>query len=372
MASMPQTFTEEEQLVVEVPLEIASNEHPAIWYRSAENPNLLIAIDWNGQKTGELVVVAEGRAGASPSPEGARLLLWNARAAIGAAVLGTIARGGWAGDARHVCSVRATDGSLERPRWTPTGFFPAVSSRSRGWDRYSFQPVPAALFLEEVATGRLRKVAEVGRLHGPPPVGVGLQVLCCSVPHTIAIVTDAEVPVPLSMIHCVDLSTGAVTPLPLEVEAPIGQIVCSNDGALVAVRSLARRSEEAPEQVSPSPGVAIYETGSGTLLRHVEATEALGFSDRGKRLLTASSAPGEPRRRMFSVIDWTSGEVLWTKQSSYGSWLTRPGSDDLMVADRGWRAVPAENRSEPVEDLWLIRGNGEAVLAVTGASPLTG
>jgi len=367
---MPQTFTDEEQLVVEVPLEVASDEHPAIWYRTAENPNLLIAIDWNGQKTGELAVMAEGRAGASPSPEGARLLLWNARAAIGAALLGRIARGGWAGDARHVCSVRATDGNLEPPRWTPAGSFPG-GSRSRGWDRYTFQPVPAALFLEEVATGRLRKVAEVGRLHGPPPLGAGLQILCCSVPHNLAIVTDAELPVPLSMIHCVDLSTGAVTPLPLEVEAPIGQMVCSNDGALVAVRLLARRSEATPEQVSPFPGVAIYETGSGSLVRQVEATEVLGFSDRGQRLLTVSSAAGDPRLRVFSVIDWTSGEVLWTKQSSYGSWLTRPGSDDLLVADRGWRAIPAENRSQPVEDLWLIRGDGEAVLAVTGASPLT-
>ena len=68
LASMPQAFTDEEQLVVEVPPEVASDEHAAIWYRTAENPNLLIAIDWNGQKTGELEVTAEGRAGASPSP----------------------------------------------------------------------------------------------------------------------------------------------------------------------------------------------------------------------------------------------------------------------------------------------------------------
>ncbi|MHB1576837.1 MAG: hypothetical protein ACYCX9_10080 [Candidatus Dormibacteria bacterium] len=370
---MPQTFTDEEQLVVEVPPEVASNKHPTIWYRTAANPNLLIAIDWNGQKTGELEVMAAGRAGASPSPEGARLLLWNARAASGATLLGRIAGGGWAGDARHVCSVRAADGNLEPPRWTPAGSFPG-GSRARGWDRYTFQPVPAALFLEEVATGRLRKVAEVGMRPGPLPVGSGLHIVCCSVPHNVAIVSDAELPVPLTMIQRVDLSTGAVSKLPLEVDAPdthIGEMVFSNDGALVAVRSLPRRSEAMPQQVSPFPRVAIYETGSGSLLRQVEATEVLGFSDRGRRLLTVSPAAGDPRLRVFSVIDWTSGEVLWTKQSSYGSWLTRPGSDDLLVADRGWRAIPAENRSQPVEDLWVIRGDGEAILAAKGASPLT-
>ncbi len=66
---MRQTFTAEEQLVVEVPPEVASDQHPAIWHRSADNPNLLIALDWSGQKTGELEIMAEGRAGTSPSPE---------------------------------------------------------------------------------------------------------------------------------------------------------------------------------------------------------------------------------------------------------------------------------------------------------------
>ncbi len=371
---MPQTFTDEEQLVVEVPPEVASDEHPAIWYRTAENPNLLIALDWSGQTTGELEVMAEGRAGASPSPEGARLLLWNARAASGATLLRRIASGGWAGDARHVCSVRATDGNLEPPRWTPAGPFPG-GLKARGWHQHTFQRVPAALFLEEVATGRLRKVAEVGMSPGPPPLGSGLQILRCSVPHNVAIVTDAELPVPLTMIHRVNLSTGAVSTLPLEVDAPdphIGEVVFSNDGALVAVGSLPRTSEVTPQQVSPAPRVAIYETGSGSLLRQIEATEVVGFSDRGRRLLTVSPGAGDPRLRVFSVIDWASGEVLWTKQSSYGSWLTRPGSDDLMVAERGWRDIAAENRSQPVEDLWLIRGDGEAVRAVKGASPLAG
>jgi len=210
---------------------------------------------------------------------------------------------------------------------------------------------------------------------GPPPLGSGLRILCCSVPYNVAIVTDSELPVPLTMIHRVDLSTGALRKLPLELDAPdahIGEMVFSNDGALVAVRSLPRTSEVTPQQVPPSPRVAIFETGSGSLLRQIEATEVVGFSDRGRRLLTASPGAGDPRLRVFSVIDWTSGELLWTKQSSYGSWLTRPGSDDLLVADRGWRAIPAENRSQPVEDLWVIRGDGEAIVAAKGASPLTG
>ena len=369
---MPQIFTDEEQLVVEVPPEVASDEHPAIWYRTAENPNLLIAIDWNGQKTGQLDVKAEGRAGASPSPEGARLLLWNASGASGATLLGRIASGGWAGDAQHVCSVRASDGNMKLPRWTPAGSFRAGPT-ARGWHQYSFQPVPAALFLEQVATGRLRKVAELGMRPGPPPLGSGLQILRCSVPHNVAILTTAKLPLPLTIIHRVNLSTGAVSTLPFEVDAPdphIGEVVFSNDGALVAVGSLPRTSEVAPGQVSPAPCVTIYETGSGYLLRQIEATEVVGFSDRGRRLLTVSPGAGDPRLRVFSVIDWDSGEVLWTKQSSYGSWLTRPGSDDLMVAERGWRDIPAENRSQPVEELWLIRGDGEAVRAVKGASPL--
>jgi len=289
-------------------------------------------------------------------------------------LLGRIASGGWAGDAQHVCSVRATDGNMKLPRWTPAGSFPG-GSRTPGWHQYSFRPVPAALFLEEVATGRLRKVAEVGMRTGPPPLGSGLRILCCSVPYNVAIVTDSELPVPLTMIHRVDLSTGALRKLPLELDAPdahIGEMVFSNDGALVAVRSLPRTSEVTPQQVPPSPRVAIFETGSGSLLRQIEATEVVGFSDRGRRLLTASPGAGDPRLRVFSVIDWTSGELLWTKQSSYGSWLTRPGSDDLLVADRGWRAIPAENRSQPVEDLWVIRGDGEAIVAAKGASPLTG
>ncbi len=371
LASMPQTFTNDEQLVVEVPPEVASGDHPAIWYRTAENPNLLIAIDWNGQKTGHLEVMSEGRVGASASPEGARLLLWNARSTVGAVVLGKLAMGGWAGDARHLCSLRAPNGNRERPRWTPAGSFPQGSSAS-GWNRYTFHPVPAAVFLEEVATRKLRKVAEVGWLPGPPPLGEGPQILCCSVPHNVAIVADARPPVPVSMIHRVNLSTGAVVPVSLEVEGLIDQVVFSNDGALAAVRSLTRRSEATAEQLFPSPVVAVHDTVSGALVRQVEATEVLGFSDRGQRLLTVSSATGDPRLRVFSVIDWASGEVRWTNQSSYGSWLTRPGSDDVMVADRGWPDMPAENRSPPVEDLWLIRGDGEAVRAVKGASPLTG
>ncbi|MGC8488940.1 MAG: hypothetical protein ACP5QO_12120 [Clostridia bacterium] len=186
----------------------------------------------------------------------------------------------------------------------------------------------------------------------------------------MAIVADAEPPIPLPMIHRVNLSTGTVSPLPLEVEAPIGEMVFSNDAALVAVTSLPRRGEARTGQESPSPGVGIYETTSGSLLRHIGATEVVGFSDGGRRLLTAGPAANDPRLRVLSVIDWSSGEVLWTKQTSYGSWVTRPRSDDLIVADRSWRTVPAANRSQPMEDLWLIRSDGETVLAVRGASPL--
>ena len=305
--------------------------------------------------------------------EGARLLLWNAKSASGGAPLGRIASGGWAGDARHVCSIRATDGSIDPPRWTPVGSVPGGST-GRGWDQYTFPRVPAALFLEEVATGRLRKVAEVGMRPGPVPLGSGLQILCCSVPHNVAIVTNAELPVPLTMIHRVHLSTGVLHKLPLDLEAPdapIGEMVFSNDGAFVAVTSLPRPSGLKPQQVPPAARVAIYETGSGSLLGQIEATEVVGFSDRGRRLLTASPGAGGPQLRVFSVIDWTSGAVLWTKQSSYGTWWTRPGSDDLLVAERGWLAIPAENRSQPVEDLWVIRGDGEPVLAANGTSPLT-
>ncbi len=364
-------FLDADQFVVEVRSEVASKEHPAIWYRAMHRPNLLVACNWDGDETGDLLVGAEGRATVSPSPDGNRLLLWNARSVRrGGVVLGTVPRGDWAGDSRHICSIRRADGTLEAPRWRSTGSFPE-SSPTAAFDLYSFQPVPAALFLEDVDTGRRWQVAEVGNIHGPPPLASGPHILCCSVPRSVAFVADSRPPVPLRMIHRIDLSSGVTSPLPFEVEGTVEEAVFSSDGTLVAISARPLGAAAGPGRAASHAGLAVYDTSSGSLLSRIAATEPLAFSDGGRLILTADPAGADARLRVLSVIDWSSGHRLWTRRTSYGSWLAKPGSNDLVVADRHWLAFPTEHRSQPVEDLWLIKSDGTATLAVGETSPLT-
>ncbi|HUY24240.1 MAG TPA: hypothetical protein VMV09_02900 [Candidatus Saccharimonadales bacterium] len=354
------TISTDNQLVVDIPDSTASTESPAIWYRDPTTSARLFAIDWNGRQTGSLSVYATGPFGVDPSPHGDRLLLRHASVSSGGTPGATVGRGTWAGDSLHLWSFLRSDGSPSLPQWRE------VEVREAGRRRFVSHAEPAALFLQDAIAGDIRKVADFGeQSHRSRP-----DALRCSVPHAVAFAAASSMHMPFSAVRRIDLVTGEISELGFEPAPSWGDAVFSNDGTLVGVGCSHRVWREEWNGEDPAPQFSVYEVATGTLLARFQGVGIAGFSDDNSRILTIRRLGRSSSPVVWSLLNWQAGLSLWSMETSPGTMRTRPGTGDFVVADRSWRTIPAENRRQPVEDLWIVRSDGQARLAVAGTHPL--
>jgi hypothetical protein len=173
--------------------------------------------------------------------------------------------------------------------------------------------------------------------------------------------------IPFSAVRRITMCTGAVSELGFEPEESWGDIVFSNDGTLVGVGCSHRFWRDGEGQ---PPQFAVYAVDSGALLARVIGEGIAGFSDDNSRILSVRRPDRCDSLVVWSMLEWQTGQSLWSMQTSPGTSWTRPGAGDFLVADRSWRVIPDENRRQPIEDRWIVRSDGNAQLAVAGVLPL--
>ncbi len=346
-----------------MPEAVATATHPVLWYREVATPTRLIAVDWDGRRTGVLDLSTAPNA-VRPCGDGTRLLVEPPDVVIRAAQVWPVGLGDWAGDARHLCSFRGLDGSVQAPTWERVAPEDVRVPTAPGLTWYSSSSAPAALFLQEVESAAWQQVAPFGTLSTGDRPGI----LLCALPGDSAWVSlSRRPPVPLHTIRHVTLSTGAIAPLPVEPRTPGDDLVVfSNDGQFTAVGCSGHRGRwpgEAP------PDFSVYEARTGAYRTTVAGWDAVGFSDDGRCVLVSrmGSASGWLEA---AVLDWRDDRVLWRTANPLGSWRVRPHSADFLVSHRTWR-IDSRNRQLPVEDLWIVRPGGETTLVARETLPLS-
>lgn len=241
---------------------------------------------------------------------------------------------------------KRTGGPAE-PRWEEVG------PKEPACRHFVAHSEPTALFIQDAVTGDIRKVANFGAQDARSDP----QALRCSAPHDVTFAAPRRVPIPFSAVRRITMSTDAVSELGFEPEESWGDIVFSNDGALVGVgcsHQVWRYGEGHP------PQFAVYAVDSGALL----ARGIASFSDDNSRILSVRRPDTGDSPVVWSMLEWQAGQSRRSMQTSPGTRWTRPGAGAFLVADRSWRLIPDENRREPLEDLWIVRSDGNAQLAV--------
>ena len=331
----------QKQWVVEVPSTVASAENPVIWFLDRTDDHLLVAYDWNGEQVGSVRFSSSQPASALQSPDGTALVT-DTQPTSGASVVGRVDRSSlagaisqvtWARDSSHLCSFRQPSGAdlVEQ------------SSTSE----------PAALFLDDPATGASRRVVRFGT---EDPLG-GPAVLSCSVPDHRAVVGQSFVG-QFNSLRIVTLSSGASLAFspqpPPSAQAPRGA-VASADGTLIA--------EGSTNGFGPGANTnqfTVYDSSTGAALATVP-NDIVTFSDDDSRVLTVQAFNSTNQGGIYRLVNWSTGAVLWSDHLALGSsYLTRPVSGDVVVEpNSSLGPVPGlQGTLQPYSTPIIVRSDG--------------
>jgi hypothetical protein len=324
---------------------------PLIWYGTSNpssnpsanpphDPNLpyrLVALDWNGTLVGTLYTSSP----ALQAPDGTRLFIGSGYAdqsgTILAPPLGLKGGPGFADDSRHVCEMRTATGSL------PTG-----------------NGEPAWLYAGAIGSP-LHRVVQFGQYGGQSAPGI----VACSYQSDRAVIVE-NVIAWTSEVRVYALSTGALL---YQHQYPSGQVassvVASHDGRYLAEQAM---STDAQGLHVVNGDTVIRRTSDGTVVARLAGQAVNAFTWDGSRVVTMPDV-GSPDSHELRLVDWQREQILWREAEpagigtgfAYVSVLARPGGTDLVVG------VAADSTGEsPVDQLWLVHGNGGATQVAKG------
>jgi hypothetical protein len=336
--------------VVAVSRDIATPQRPVFYYRDPKNRNRLLAYDWSGVLRGTVTVAATQPFGVEPSADGTMLLLFDAHIQSGGHAVGRVARGTWAGDNAHLCAFLNTIGGPGLPRTRQVS-----ANESTGID------TPGALFYEPL-TGKSRKVIDYGQFgpHGGPAV------LACSAPNDRAVIGGSFV-ASMSGLTMVRLSDGKI------VSRNLGGPHGGADGTLVSADgTLMAQGSTGGQSSGGYDAFTVFRIPSNQVVAEITGSIIQAFSADGTRALTVEYVGNSNEHGQYSVVNLATGLTLWSSILSPGTFLTRPGTGDFLVASRTYVANPSRpsDAATPFEDVWLVSADGSARKLLTHAVPL--
>jgi hypothetical protein len=351
----------DDQWVVAANPDIASATRPVVWFRDASDDHLLVAFDWSGKPAGSMRVRASEPFGVVQSPDGTALVLLHAQPVSGGAVVGrTKGNVSWARDSSHLCVFLTEGGGVYMPSLTPATP-PAPSGQFTGGG------AKGALFIQSVANGQSRRIETFGEYgdHGGPAI------LSCSVPDARAIVANTFVAMTFQ-VHGINLSSdrpAGAAGFAAQPPGVDGGIVASADGRLVGLGSTA-------ETQTSDRSFVIRAVDTGTTLATVPGG-IVAFSDDNSRVLTVgyvgSSTPGDTSPLgLYSLVDWRSGQVMWSGQEPISRAVGRPGTGDMLLEPWTYRPVPGANRSQSFTVPLIVHADGSTHHFPTELRPAEG
>ena len=186
----------------------------------------------------------------------------------------------------------------------------------------------------------------------------GFTVLACSpsadrvvVAHTVCCAVDSTT--------VLQLSTGRVL-YHLEHHAPNSALYVTGsiDGRYItaAVWPEAR-------QASQSATCQVRDSSSGRTVSAVFTGRCDGFSADGRRLLLSSDRTAGTAR--FRLLNWATGQIIWTSDSDTVWILPRPQHRSLYVA--GWRYAATGSAAGTYGDISILRDDGTPVPVTSNA-----
>ena len=331
----------QEQWVAVVASSTASAQHPVIWFWDRTDDHVLVAYNWDGEEVGTVRLSYSQSFGVLQSPSGAALVLDYAKPVSGASVVGRASGNvSWARDSSHLCSFRQPSGAD----------FVAQGIGTSGTMQ------PGALFVDDPVSGSSRRVTLFGRYGGE----AGLTILSCSVPDDRAIVGATVGGGPSGDLAVVTLSSGAQVSFTPRPPRPVGGpqgIVASPDAKLVAEGSTAKTWASSFESVTNQ--FTIYDSTTGAALATIP-NEIVTFSDDDSRVLTVQYLDNRNQEGIYRLVDWRDGAVLWSAQLPTASFLTRPGSGDVLLEPTtSWGPVPGlQGTRQPYSVPIIVRADG--------------
>lgn len=334
-----------EASVIEVPTDVATPEKPVVYFRDPANQNRLLSYTWGGKLAGVVVIDSSEGFDAKPSVDGTRLLVYGGTLKSGGFVVAQEPRGIWGDDASHLCMFADDQGQYAV--YAETGV--TRQPKNEAW-------------LYEIELGKpLRRVTKFGSygLHSFPVV------LACSSASQRAIVAEQSFGA-LHDIRVIDLKTGSVTYTLNHAKDPqtASDAVASADSRYIASGNSLRfwNTSSANEFV-------VTDARSGLDVGRVTGSGIVAFSADGQLALTARSAGGE--HVCFEIVNWQSGEVLWTGNGGPGTVWSSPVDAAFMVGFRQY--IPSKDRTnglEPREDVTVIHVDGSSSVILRNVIPL--
>lgn len=339
MTDVPPPDSSGEAWVVKVDNQIASASRPVIWFTDAAT-GVFTAYDWAGHVTGTMSVTPGppifGQAfgvGLTQSPDGTMVVLRHGIPVDGGTVVArTVSDAQWARDSSHLCAVL-----------TPTGQrYPASTT--------------GALFVQDAHGSQISRIASFGTWgdNNDPAV------LSCSVRDDRAIVGESAFnktldvsAIDLRTRTCVGSSGFAAQPSSEPIRRPL---VASADGRFVALASPA----------SP-PSTVVRSVDLGVTVATIPGA-VWGFTDDDSRVLTVGDGAGGTRS-YYSLVNWRTGQVVWTAALNATVVLTRPGTGDVLLEEWNYRPVPGANRNQPYFVPVVVHADGTTVRFPTEVGP---
>jgi hypothetical protein len=334
--------------VVAVSSGIASPANPVFYYRDATDSHRLVAYDWSGKRRGEIEVAASEPYGLYPSADGTMILLSHAHVLSGGRSVGLLSTGTWAGDDDHICAFLNELGGRGSPRSKQIS-----ANDSEGID------TPGWLF-EQSVSGQSKRVAAYGSFgpHGGPVV------LACNAQLGRAVIAQSFV-AQQSGIEVLDLSSGQVLYRYTQTQAaqPAG-VVVSEDGSLLAEGSTA-------STLKGNDSFVVHRLPGGSVIAQISGGGAVAFSSDNTRVLTVQYLNGSNQAGRYRVVDLATSRIVWSATLSPGTYLTRPGTGDFLIASRTYEpSATRPNGTDAFEDVWLVPADGSALMLLKHAVPI--
>jgi hypothetical protein len=337
---------QEDSIVVQVPLEVASSGRPAVYFRDPANRDQLLAYSWSGVLTGKVLLHASEPFAAEQSADGTRLLITGAELKSGGTVISKVPDGQWADDPNHLCGFADSQGRT-------SGFIqPGAQSGA---------PIPAWLY-EASVSGPVNRVVRFGAfgIHGGPVI------LACSSQHDRAVVAE-QFTGQISNLEVVRLSNGSVayTFKPGPDSSQVFDAVASADAHYIAVGNTLRSWSFAQNQIS------VIDTTDGTVKGTVTGSGIVAFSSDDSRIMTVQYQGGGTSVGLYRLIDWRSGSVLWSGPGGPGTVRALPNSGDFMMGFRHYVPNPDRvNSLDPREDVIVVHQDGSTQTILHDAFPI--
>jgi len=229
----------------------------------------------------------------------------------------------WADDSRHMCTVSLDQQTFE---WALNTQLPAEA---------------------------IKRVATIARDPGAGQSGISL--LACTFRNDLAIAVRTTIAWPAEL-WVIRLSDGTVLAHHAYPFQELATLIASADGQYLGENVISTTSES---KLGGAVTARIRRVSDWTVVAMLPANDgALGFSGDGSFVLVSTEPKLNPQPRLFQIVDWKAGSVIWRNPTkTLTSFTVEPGGTSFALALQRPQS-PSVAYPDPARDVTIVRGDG--------------